>query len=131
MIGANALFTDVNRPIQWEFEYLAEKVYKSAVYPVNFMNPSASVSIINQWVANITQNRIVQLVLEGRITRLLFSALHDVPLSICYCFLSILILFASVMEVMNYSFHKSNSIKAQSPQHVVSKGYSMRQINFF
>jgi serpin B len=64
MIGANALFTDVNRPLQWEFEYLAEKIYKSAVYPVNFMNPSASVSIINRWVANITQNRIVQLVQE-------------------------------------------------------------------
>lgn len=64
MIGANALFTDVNRPLQWEFEYLAEKIYKSAVYPVNFMNPSASVSIINRWVANITQNRIAQLVQE-------------------------------------------------------------------
>jgi len=68
MIGANALFTDVNRPLQWEFEYLAEKVYKSTVYPVNFMNPSASVSIINQWVANITQNRIVQLVQEEDLT---------------------------------------------------------------
>lgn len=64
MIGANALFTDVNRPLQWEFEYLAEKIYSSAVYPVNFMNPSASVNIINQWVANITHNRIVQLVQE-------------------------------------------------------------------
>jgi serine protease inhibitor len=67
MIGANALFTDINRPLQWEFEYLAEKIYKSAVYPVNFMNPSASVSIINQWVANITHNRIVQLVQEGKL----------------------------------------------------------------
>jgi hypothetical protein len=75
MTGANALFTDINRPLQWEFEYLAEKVYKSGVHPVNFMNPSASVSIINRWVANITHNRIVQLVQEGRITRLLFSAL--------------------------------------------------------
>ena len=76
MIGANALFTDINRPLQWEFEYLAEKIYKSAVYPVNFMNPSASVNIINRWVANITHNRIVQLIQEGRITRLLFSVLH-------------------------------------------------------
>jgi len=64
MIGANALFTDINRPLQWEFEYLAEKIYKSAVYPVNFMNPSASVNIINRWVANITHNRIVQLIQE-------------------------------------------------------------------
>lgn len=64
MIGANALFTDINRPLQWEFEFLAEKVYSCAIHPVNFMDPSASVNIINRWVANITQNRIVQLVQE-------------------------------------------------------------------
>ena len=90
MIGANALFSDVNRPLQWEFEYLAEKVYKSAVYPVNFMNPSASVSIINQWVANITQNRIVQLVQEGRITRLLFYALHLFVMMYLFLYVTVL-----------------------------------------
>lgn len=64
MIGANVLFTDINRPLQWEFEYLAERIYKSAVHPVNFMNPSATADIINQWVANVTHNRITQLVHE-------------------------------------------------------------------
>jgi serine protease inhibitor len=93
MIGANALFTDVNRPLQWEFEYLAEKVYKSAVHPVNFMNPSASVSIINQWVANITQNRIAQLVQEGRLTRLLFSTLHLFVMMYLFLYVTVLYLF--------------------------------------
>jgi serine protease inhibitor len=65
MIGANVLFTDINRPLQWEFEYLAERIYKSAVHPVNFMNPSATVDVINRWVAKITHNRITQLVHEG------------------------------------------------------------------
>jgi serine protease inhibitor len=65
MIGANVLFTDMNRPLQWEFEYLAERIYKTDVHPVNFMNPSATVDIINQWVGNITHNRITQLVHEG------------------------------------------------------------------
>jgi serine protease inhibitor len=65
MTGANALFSDINRPVQWEFEYLAEKVYKSAIHPVNFMNPVATVNIINRWVANITHKRITQLVHEG------------------------------------------------------------------
>jgi len=93
MIGANALFTDVNRPLQWEFEYLAEKIYMSAVHPVNFMNPSASVSIINRWVANITQNRIVQLVQEGRITRLLFSALRLFVMMYLFLYVTVLYLF--------------------------------------
>jgi serine protease inhibitor len=93
MIGTNALFTDVNRPLQWEFEYLAEKVYKSAVYPVNFMNPSVSVSIINQWVANITQNRIVQLVQKGRITRLLFSTFHLFVMMFLFMYVTVLYLF--------------------------------------
>jgi len=93
MIGANALFTDVNRPLQWEFEYLAEKIYNSAVYPVNFMNPSASVNIINQWVANITHNRIVQLVQEGRITILLFFALHLFVVMYLFLYVKVLYLF--------------------------------------
>lgn len=90
MIGANALFTDVNRPLQWEFEFLAEKVYNSAILPVNFMNPSASVNIINRWVANITQNRIVQLVQEGR---LLFSALHLFVMMYFFLYVTVLSLF--------------------------------------
>jgi serine protease inhibitor len=65
MIGANVLFTDVNRPLLWEFEYLAERIYETAIHPVNFMNPFATVDAINQWVANITHNRITQLVHEG------------------------------------------------------------------
>jgi serine protease inhibitor len=65
MMGANALFTDINRPVHWQFEYLAEEVYKSVIHPVNFMNPTATVNIINQWVANTTHNRITQLVHEG------------------------------------------------------------------
>jgi serine protease inhibitor len=93
MIGANALFTDVNRPLQWEFEYMAEKIYRSAIHPVNFMNPSAAVSIINQWVANITRNRIAQLVQEGRITRLLFSALHLFVMMYLFLYVAILSLF--------------------------------------
>jgi serine protease inhibitor len=93
MIGANALFTDINRPLQWEFEYLAEKVYKSTVHPVNFMNPAASVSIINRWVANITHGRIIQLVQEGRISKLVFSALH--LFIMLYIFLYISVYFLS------------------------------------
>jgi serine protease inhibitor len=65
MIGANALFTDINRPVQWEFEFLAEKVYMSTIHPVNFVDPAASVNTINHWVANTTHNRITQLVHEG------------------------------------------------------------------
>jgi serine protease inhibitor len=93
MIGANALFTDVNRPLQWEFEYMAEKIYRSAILPVNFMNPSSTVSIINRWVANITHNRIAQLVQEGIITRLLFYALNLFVMMYLFLYVAILSVF--------------------------------------
>ncbi|XP_069685401.1 serine protease inhibitor 77Ba-like [Periplaneta americana] len=64
MIGASALFTDPNRPVQWEFEYLADNIYKAFIQPVNFANTTGTVNFINRWVGNVTRNRITQLVHE-------------------------------------------------------------------
>ncbi|PSN46897.1 Leukocyte elastase inhibitor A [Blattella germanica] len=64
MDNAGAVFTDGTRPLKWQFEYLAEKIYQANVFPVNFSNPSVTVRYINRWVANITHNNIEQLVHE-------------------------------------------------------------------
>lgn len=62
--NAQALFTDENRPLKWEFEYLAHNVYKASILPVNYAKTSEAVSYINRWVSNVTHHHIDNIVHE-------------------------------------------------------------------
>ncbi|XP_071440479.1 serpin B6-like [Hetaerina americana] len=55
---ANAIFSDANRPLLPDFEYLAETHYGATVRGVQLHNPPAAAETINSWVSSATHDRI-------------------------------------------------------------------------
>ncbi|KAJ9584201.1 hypothetical protein L9F63_021453, partial [Diploptera punctata] len=66
--NAEAIFTDVNKPLIWQFHYLAENTYNSVILPVNYADPYAAVSYINDWVSNVTHREINRIVHEDDVS---------------------------------------------------------------
>ena len=52
------LVTDINRPPARDFEDIAENVYKTEIYPVDFLKPKESMEIIHQYLTNETHGNL-------------------------------------------------------------------------
>nr|CAD7438947.1 unnamed protein product [Timema bartmani] len=61
--SVNALFTDLNRPIDPNYRNIAMNNYHCNVIPVNFGKPVASAESVNKWVSRATHQHILELVL--------------------------------------------------------------------
>lgn len=73
------LFCDINRPIDIDFQEKLEHVYDADYYPINFIEPSATVNKINNYVKEKTQGKINQIVDQSDLTNaylVLVSAIY-------------------------------------------------------
>ncbi|CAG2057448.1 unnamed protein product, partial [Timema podura] len=66
--SVNALFTDLNRPIDPNYRNIAMNNYHCNVIPVNFGKPVASAESVNKWVSRATHQHILELVLPDDLT---------------------------------------------------------------
>lgn len=57
-----AIFSDINRPVESEFSYKLEHVYAAEHLPVDFHNPTDTYQKINQYVDQQTHGRINRIV---------------------------------------------------------------------
>eukprot|EP00923_Selenidium_pygospionis_P018715 GHVN01032674.1.p1 GENE.GHVN01032674.1~~GHVN01032674.1.p1 ORF type:complete len:188 (-),score=21.39 GHVN01032674.1:69-632(-) len=59
---AARLFTEQSRPLLMQYSTDSEAAYNTAAYPLDFGNePAKACSFINEWVAQNTNNKIIQL----------------------------------------------------------------------
>lgn len=57
-----ALFSDLNRPVENEYAYKLEHIYEAELVPVDFHNPVKTYNQINQYVNEQTHGRITRIV---------------------------------------------------------------------
>nr|XP_002129317.1 serpin A3-5 isoform X1 [Ciona intestinalis] len=65
---ANSVFIGSNYPVVQQYIDLLRQNYKSSVFPVNFHNSNAAANMINEWVSNMTEDKIRELVDPSSIT---------------------------------------------------------------
>lgn len=58
LISDQILFSDVNRPINVEFEYDIEHTYEADYFAVNFQDQSGTVQLINEYVRQKVKGKI-------------------------------------------------------------------------
>lgn len=57
-----ALFSDINRPVEFDYAYKLDNLYKAEHMPVDFHNPTETYNQINDYVSNQTHGRINRIV---------------------------------------------------------------------
>lgn len=62
------LFSDINRPIDIDFQYKLEHVYEADYYPVNFFNTLDAYNQINNYVKEKTGGKINDIVEIGELS---------------------------------------------------------------
>ncbi|KAA0712161.1 Antithrombin-III [Triplophysa tibetana] len=68
LISANRLFGDKSMIFNEAYQNISEKVYGAKMMPLNFKeNPDDSRKVINEWIANKTEDRIKDTLPEGSI----------------------------------------------------------------
>lgn len=63
-----ALFPDMNRPVDRDYEDTVERIYQASLVPVNFQNSKESAGIVNGFVTTATRGLIKQLVYPEDLT---------------------------------------------------------------
>lgn len=58
LISDQILFSDVNRPINIEFQYDVEHTYEADYFPVNFQDQSGTIQKINDYVQQKVKGKI-------------------------------------------------------------------------
>lgn len=74
-----ALFTDINRPIDIDFQYKLEQTYEADYFPVNFIDTSGAQQKINEYVKQKTGGKISDIVDASQLTAaqiILVSAIY-------------------------------------------------------
>ncbi|XP_074858822.1 antithrombin-III [Carettochelys insculpta] len=68
LVSANRLFGDKSLTFNETYQNISEVVYGAKLWPLNFKEkPEPSRLLINEWVANKTENRITDVIPEGAI----------------------------------------------------------------
>lgn len=62
MSTSQVLFTDINRPVNPDYESTIESGYKAELIPVNLHDPQLAFFEINNYVSNATNGRIRKIV---------------------------------------------------------------------
>uniref|UniRef100_T1GYR1 Serpin domain-containing protein n=1 Tax=Megaselia scalaris TaxID=36166 RepID=T1GYR1_MEGSC len=59
-----AIFSDINRPVDRDYEDVVERIYRANLVPINFHNSKESANIVNDFVNRETRGLIKQLVYQ-------------------------------------------------------------------